>query len=283
MIHAVDLANPRSHELVVTSLIDSGFAVVENHPIDQQSLIELYNGWDESFVAGECKQYEADAESQNGYFSPDQSETAKGFMEKDLKEFFQYRPGCEMPPNLRDITAGYFDALFALGQTVLTWIQEQTSARLWQSLDRSLADWLDYEQTMLRILRYPPLTGTEPPGAVRAAAHEDINFITLLPAANKPGLEIKPRGEAWSVVDAPPGSIIINIGDMLQELTGGALPSTTHRVINPEPEDTASARLTAPVFCHPYDELVLSERYTAGQYLHERLAEINPEGLVPGR
>ena len=136
---------------------------------------------------------------------------------------------------------------------------------------------------MLRILRYPPFTEIEPGRAIRAAAHEDINFITLLPAANQSGLEIKPKGEDWTSVEAPAGSIIINIGDMLQELTQGMLPSTTHRVVNPDGADTGSARLTAPVFCHPYDDLVLSERYTAGQYLYERLAAINPAGLVPDR
>ncbi len=283
MIKAVDLGTPDSHEQVVTSLIESGFAVIENHGIEKQSLTDLYARWDDLFVNGEFRKFEADANSQNGYFSQDQSETAKGATEKDLKEFFQYRPGCEMPAALRELTANYFDTLFDLGKTILTWIQENTSTKLWESLDRPLPDWLDYEQTMLRILRYPPMTGNEPPGAIRAGAHEDINFITLLPAASKPGLEIRPKGQDWSAVEAPSGSIIINIGDMLQELTGGVLPSTTHRVVNPEGEDVTAARITAPVFCHPYDSLVLSDRYTAGQYLHERLAEISAEGLVPDR
>ena len=133
---------------------------------------------------------------------------------------------------------------------------------------------------MCRILHYPALTGDETEGAIRAGAHEDINFITLLPAATASGLEIKPGDSDWLPVSAAPGSIFINIGDMMQELTRGALPSTTHRVVNPDAADN-TARITAPVFCHPVESLRLSERHTAGSYLNERLTEINPEALRP--
>jgi isopenicillin N synthase-like dioxygenase len=110
------------------------------------------------------------------------------------------------------------------------------------------------------------------PGAVRAAAHEDINLITLLPAATQPGLEVQDLKGNWHKIECDPGTIVVNVGDMLQEASGGVFKSTTHRVVNPEGENVA--RYSIPLFVHPRSECVLSKKYTAGQYLDERLKEI---------
>ena len=129
-------------------------------------------------------------------------------------------------------------------------------------------------RTLLRVLHYPPMTGTEEVGAIRAAAHEDINMLTVLPAANEPGLQVLTQDGSWLDVPSDFGNIIINIGDMLQEASGGYFPSTTHRVINPEGADMTKARVSLPLFLHPKAEVVLSERYTADEYLTERLREL---------
>ncbi len=281
-ISIVDLSLNHAPRLVTESLIGSGFAVVENHPIPATELDEFYQAWDDFFLHGHPERYTTDAESLAGYFPPDLSETAKGHKARDLKEYFHFWPGGDLPEQVRDITLHYYDEIFSLGAAIMIWLQENTSGSLWTAIEKPFAEYLSRSETLLRILRYPPLTGREPPDAIRASAHEDINLITLLPAASQSGLEIQPRGaDTWIPVEAPAGSIVINIGDMLQELTGGALPSTTHRVINPSGEDATRARLTAPVFCHPFPEMVLSDRYTAGSYLKERLTEINPDPLKP--
>lgn len=281
-VRIVDLNQDDAPGQVTESLIESGFAVVENHPIPASELDEFYQAWDDFFLHGNPKNYSTDAESQAGYFSPDLAETAKGHEAQDLKEYFQFWPGHKLPPEVHDITMHYYDEIIALGASVMTWLQENTSGSLWQAIDKPFAEYLSRKQTLLRILRYPPLTGNEPADAIRAGAHEDINLITMLPAASQSGLEIQPKGMSeWFPVEAPAGSIVINIGDMLQELTGGALPSTSHRVVNPTGEDASKARLTAPIFCHPYPEMVLSDRYTAGSYLKERLNEINTDELKP--
>ena len=131
---------------------------------------------------------------------------------------------------------------------------------------------------LLRILHYPPLTGDEEPAAIRAAAHEDINLITILPAANEPGLQVLATDGSWLEVPCDFGNLIVNIGDMLQEVSGGYFPSTTHRVVNPEGSDKTVGRISLPLFCHPRPEVVLSERYTADGYLQERLRELRGEG-----
>ena len=278
----IDIGQHRAPaQAVVRSLEDSGFALVQGHAVTLEQLEQLYASWEQFFLSPERFDYRVDVASQNGYFSSADAETAKGYAQPDLKEYFQYHPGAELPAPLRDMTLTYFNQLLDLGRTILGWIEAQTPPALWRSLTAPLSSLLDPQNTLLRLLRYPPLSGNEPADAVRAAAHEDINLITLLPAANQTGLEIKPKGEAWQAVVSPPGTIIVNLGDMMQELTEGALPSTTHRVVNPQHVDAQGARLTAPIFCHPYGDLRLSERYTADEYLFERLSEINPRALQP--
>jgi isopenicillin N synthase-like dioxygenase len=281
MLPIVDLNNASASKDVTESLMSYGFGVIVNHPISAEFLDTLYKSWDDWFINGDTENFTTDAETQAGYFSTVLAETAKDSEAQDIKEYFQYWPGGELPSALEALTLEYYEALFQLSESVLNWVQADSPAELWTSLDRALGECISRKQTMVRILRYPPTTGMETGDSIRAGAHEDIDFITLLPAANKPGLEIKPKGQDWMPVHAPEGAIIINIGDMLQELTNGKLPSTTHRVVNPDPEEASAARLTAPLFCHPYPELVLSERYTAKAYLHKRLSEINPDELKP--
>ena len=129
-------------------------------------------------------------------------------------------------------------------------------------------------RTFLRILYYPALTGNETEGAIRAEAHEDINLITLLPAATASGLQVKDIKGQWHDVESDPGTIVINIGDMLQMCSSGYYQSTTHRVINPTGADAKKPRLSMPLFLHAKSEVKLSEEHTAGTYLHQRLEEI---------
>lgn len=132
----------------------------------------------------------------------------------------------------------------------------------------------DSEQTLLRVLHYPPLKGDEEPDAIRAAAHEDINLLTILPAANEPGLQVKSKDGSWLDVPCDFGSLIVNIGDMLQEASAGYFPSTTHRVINPQGSDQSKSRISLPLFLHPRPDVILSDRHTADSYLQERLREL---------
>jgi isopenicillin N synthase-like dioxygenase len=123
-------------------------------------------------------------------------------------------------------------------------------------------------------LHYPPLRGDEEPGAVRAAAHGDINLLTILPAATEPGLQVMGKDGNW--LDAPSdfGLLIVNIGDMLQEASGHYYPSTVHRVLNPAGAAAQKSRISMPLFLHPNRNVVLSERYTVESYFNERMQEL---------
>ena len=103
---------------------------------------------------------------------------------------------------------------------------------------------------------------------------DSINLITLLPAANEPGLQVQARDGSWLEVPCDFGNLVVNVGDMLQEASGGYFPSTTHRVVNPDGASHNRSRISIPLFLHPRSEVVLSQRHTAGSYLSERLEEL---------
>lgn len=142
--------------------------------------------------------------------------------------------------------------------------------------------------SILRPIHYPPIDPRQV-GRVRAAAHEDINLITLLVGSDEPGLEIKTRTGEWLPITTLPGTIVVNVGDMLQRLTNGLLPSTTHRVVNPPPPWDARSRHSIPFFLHfepdveiaPLPACVTPDRPArwpeptrAHDYLLQRLREI---------
>ena len=97
---------------------------------------------------------------------------------------------------------------------------------------------------------------------------------TLLLGAEEAGLELLTRKGEWKAIRVPEGALVINVGDMLQETSGGYFPSTTHRVINPTGEGSSQSRLSLPLFLHPRPEVVLSDKHTADSYLKERLREL---------
>ena len=99
-----------------------------------------------------------------------------------------------------------------------------------------------------------------------------------LRAASEPGLQVQGRDGQWQDVPCDFGTLVINTGDMLAEASRGYYPSTLHRVVNPVGEAAARSRVALPLFLHPRDEVVLSERYSAGRYLAERLRELGVKG-----
>jgi isopenicillin N synthase-like dioxygenase len=213
--------------------------------------------------------------TQDGYFPPDVSETAKGHSKKDIKEYFHYYPWGQCPAELKEQLAQYYKEANKLASELLSWVEAHTPKDVAKNYSQNLSSMVqDSEQTLLRVLHYPPLKGDEELGAIRAGAHEDINLLTVLPSANEPGLQVQKQDGSWMDVPCDFGTLIINIGDMLQEASDGYFPSTSHRVINPEGADKTKSRISLPLFLHPHSEVVLSERHTAGSYLHERLVEL---------
>lgn len=283
----VDMLQSDAAQVFTRSLKETGFAVLQNHGIDEDRVQGIYGEWKDflmslheartaAVMTPEQKSlldaYAFSVDHQDGYFGMDVSETAKGSTMKDIKHFYQcYFPWGRYPDKVSDDARLLHAEFLALGRKLLSWIQDETTA----TLRYELPDIIGAEQTMLRVLHYPAYsTDDVKPGAIRAAAHEDINLLTLLPAGTATGLQLKLHG-VWYNVPLLRGTLIVNIGDMLQEATGYEYKSTTHRVIKPADADDSADRMSIPCFIHPKPDTYLSNRYpTAKQFLDERLREI---------
>ena len=236
-VQTVDFKSENASTQLAESLRETGFAVLTNHPISANRITEAYEAWS-GFFADEGKHdWLRDPENQDGYF-PFKSENAKGAAKKDLKEFYHVYSWGKVPDEINGVTRALYQDLVDLGQVMLGWLDEHTPDDVKCGMTSSLAQMMDQSaQSLFRILHYPPVADDAEAEAIRAAAHEDINLITLLLAGSRPGLQAMDRHGEWHNVSCDPGMITINNGDMLSLATDGYYPSTTHRVVNPDAGD----------------------------------------------
>jgi len=277
MIKTVNLQDRHAPQAFVQSLHETGFAVLSHHPIDTDLIAQVYQEWTDYFASQDKFSDLFVPAEQAGYF-PFKSENAKGYSAKDLKEFFHVylnRQQYKYPKHLSDATKILFKDLTRLAQTLLQHAYEALPTSIQAKLSMPLPQMVDNSpSTLLRVIHYPPLQNNESQDALRAAAHEDINLITVLPAATALGLEARDTQNNWHPISADPGMIVVNVGDMLQEATDGYYISTTHRVVNPTGSLSQTARYSMPLFLHPRPDVRISERYLSQEYLDERLREI---------
>lgn len=275
-LKTVDFLDPQAAQKFTNSLRDTGFAVIKNHPISFSLIENTFAEWNLFFSKNDAykKNYLFDKKKQSGFF-PYKSENAKDSNLKDLKEFYHFFPWSTLPPEANKYTEEFFQKLNELGLKLLDWIYMNTPPEIKNQYSMPLSKMAENSaDTLLRPIHYPPISEDIEPGAVRAAAHEDINLITLLPAATEPGLQVLDINGIWHDVPCDRGTIVINSGDMLKMASGEYFPSTTHRVVNPLGSDSKKARMSMPLFVHPRNEVQLSDTHTAGSYLDERLKEI---------
>jgi isopenicillin N synthase-like dioxygenase len=277
-----------------------GFVALKGHFLDDALVSDLYreikNFFDLSVEAKE--KYEIPGiGGQRGYVSFGK-ESAKGKKEADLKEFWHFgqyveddaKKAKEYPENVLVDELPKFNEV---GEQAYKMLEKTAKYVL-----RSLALHLDLEETyfdhyirngnsILRPIHYPPIA-TEPKGAERAAAHGDINLITLLMGAQGKGLQVKNHNGDWIDAMAEPNEIMINVGDMLARHSNNKLKSTIHRVTNPPKEMWGTSRYSIPFFMHPISEMKLDvlencideenpkqfEDITSGEFLDQRLIEL---------
>lgn len=278
---------------LMAGLQEYGFIILKDHNVPVDLLDRAYDLATRFFAlpSSEKMRY---AKGLRGYV-PFGTEHAKDAKVADLKEFWQLgrEPTAEalahedLPPNVwpegvpgfRETFEALYDGLDETGRLLLRALAPR--------LDLP-EDWFDakvrFGTSILRVLHYPPVPDDAPPGAVRSAAHEDINFLTMLVAAKGAGLQLLDRDGTWLPVETEPRNLIVDSGDMLERLTNGVIPSTTHRVVNPEGPNVS--RYSMPFFMHPSSDVSLKAlpacaangparpEVTAGEFLAERLRQI---------
>ena len=282
-VQTVDFTASNASEMLAQSLHETGFAVLTNHPISSDRIASAYTAWSGFFSDESKNDWLFDPDNQDGYF-PFKSENAKGAKQKDLKEFYHVYSWGRVPDNINELTRTLYQDLVNLGQTLLGWLDDQTPNDVKAGMTSSLSDMMNQStQSLFRILHYPPVSDDVETDAIRAAAHEDINLITLLPAGSRPGLQAMDRNGDWHDVSCDPGMITINNGDMLSLATDDYFPSTTHRVVNPDigpdikpdtSDDANVSRYSMPMFLHPRNDAPLKPNFTADIFLQQRLKEI---------
>lgn len=293
-------AAPRSRliETLGEGLREFGFLNVEGHGIDSSLIRGTYDLWQRFFaLPDEVKRKYAGVEGGARGYTPFGVEHAKDNPLPDLKEFWHvgqeppeghpFRneyPGNVWPaeiPEIKEPTLRLYSSLERVAENLL-----RALAEYFDMPRDAFSSMMSVGNSILRILHYPPVRPEQAP-AVRAAAHEDINLITLLCEATDSGLEILTRDGEWMAVETGPGQIVVDAGDMLSRFTNEVIPATTHRVVNPA-ENAARDRYSMPFFVHPYSacDLTIPERFTgpdsppkyppitAGQFLEQRLREI---------
>lgn len=280
-----------------------GFVALKGHFLSEELIETLYSEIKNFFdLPTNIKDtYEIEGiGGQRGYTSFGK-ERAKGRKEGDLKEFWHFgqyvenNPSleAEYPPNVNVTELPKFNEV---GKTTFKMLEKTAKYVL-----RALSLYLGLEETyfdfsikngnsILRPIHYPPIL-TEPKNAERAAAHGDINLITLLMGAQGKGLQVQNHSGDWIDAIAQPDELMINVGDMLSRHTNNKLKSTIHRVVNPPKELWKTSRYSIPFFMHPISEMKLNvlescidtenpklyDDITAGDYLHERLIDL---GLI---
>ncbi len=280
-----------------------GFVALKGHFLTDELSNKLYEEVKNFFnLPNEVKEsYEIKGiGGQRGYTSFGK-ESAKGRTQGDLKEFWHFgqevvnnaQLKSEYPDNVIVNEIPNFNKVGIETYKMLekTAIYVLRALALYIGLDEFYFDnYVINGNSILRPIHYPPIQG-EPKGAVRAAAHGDINLITLLMGASASGLEVQNKKGEWIPVTALPEQLVINVGDMLERLTNNKLRSTIHRVVNPPREDWDKSRYSIPFFTHPISEMSLNclpecinelrpkvyDNITAGEFLNERLRDL---GLI---
>jgi isopenicillin N synthase-like dioxygenase len=274
-MHKIDYRDPAAPTQLTVALRHTGFAVLTQPPIPATLIAAVYQEWQGFFAAEDKYRYTFDSVSQSGYF-PFQTEQAKGYSQPDLKEFFHLYPHrTQLPLGISQRSLELCDRLTQLATELLGWLEAALPKEIRQQLPLPLEEMITGSQeTLLRPIHYPPLSGEEAAGAIRAAAHEDVNLLTLLPAATATGLEVQDNQGNWQPIPSDLGDLVVNVGDMLALVSNDYYRSTSHRVVNPEGEAAYGPRFSMPLFLHPRSEVHLTATITAKEFLQQRLREI---------
>ncbi len=153
-------------------------------------------------------------------------------------------------PTLRAAVLDYMAAVTCVGHALMAGVALSLGLPAAYFHDHYTA----HPTVLFRIFHYPatpPADGRD--YAFGVGEHTDYGLLTLLAQDDSGGLQIKGRDGVWFDAPPVPGTLVCNIGDMLDRLTRGVYRSAPHRVINTSGAD----RLSWPLFFDPgFDAVV---------------------------
>lgn len=298
-----DYYDETKKEKFLTDLYDAittvGFFSITHTGVDQELTDKAYEMSKDFFHSSKeykSQFFDSQLNGQRGFVA---SESAKGASKKDRKEFYHiaregsYLPNIWPSDSFKSLFEKYYLELSRYSKPLLEAIIASINLHLTQPIDHTkLSSQIDEGDSLLRLIHYPGYDkdlSVDPSTHFWAAAHTDIDYITIIPRATAKGLQVEKNG-IWHDVICAEDAFIINIGDMLTNLTNGLLVSSNHRVMA---DQSQSERFSLVFFVHPDHESPLnpwkeifsitggSQKFADGtrkEFLWERLLELGIGG-----
>jgi len=257
-------------DAIYTAATEQGFFYISGHGIEQSLMDRAFSVSRRFFELPESKKKTTAVNKlQRGWLAQGMSQLANA-RTHDLKEVFFWgretavddpdllagKPLAaqnlwpnEVFPELRTDLLPYYDAVCEVASHVMSAI----AISLEQSPDFFKAY---YQKPLARgqLVYYPPSTESdEAEERFGVAPHTDFGVLTLLLQDSSGGLQVYSKSGGWIEAPPIPGTLVCNIGDLLERWSNNRFSSTPHRVIN----RTKQARYSIPVFFDPHTDTVI--------------------------
>ncbi|KAF8325168.1 Clavaminate synthase-like protein [Cantharellus anzutake] len=262
---------------VVDAFKNIGFMYIKNHGVDEVFVQEVFHESDKFFALPQAVKDELawkDPRANRGYVkqgrervtdstdpevikklretSPDVKESMEIGLETD-PAWKNHWPSTGVAPDFRSTMLKFYDTCHTLHLDVLR------SIAMGLGLNERFFDPLaDQKCHTLRLLNYPPVSRKllEKEGQARAGAHSDYGSITFVFQDDVGGLQVQnPHTKNFISATPIPGTIVVNVGDLLARWSNDIFRSTLHRVVSPTRSDAASGftprRQSIAFFCNP--------------------------------
>ncbi|XP_072165145.1 uncharacterized protein [Diadema setosum] len=277
---------------VFTALTTIGFMYLKNHGISQEKVNDVFKYSGQLFSLPNDVKLKC-VKSKEGYFGylpiehhkldPNSLYPEHVISHETTFSLYQVLPEQEVP-ELGGALSGLFEASICLHNRVL-----QVMAMALRLEDPQFFSEMytlagkEGNVTSLCSLSYPPLTNIAvKEGQMRCGEHSDYGGITLLYQDDRGGLEVKNRRDEW--IQAPPieGTVLVNIGDLMQRWTSDRFIACKHRVKAPDdPIKRHQERKSIAFFGNPDSDAIVecvdkSNKYPAVRaidYLNMKLRE----------
>ncbi|MEZ4752404.1 MAG: 2-oxoglutarate and iron-dependent oxygenase domain-containing protein [Bdellovibrionota bacterium] len=208
-------------------------------PLPVKSEIEMKNAgaaWRGYFATGAELTLGKPDQKEGLYFGAEHENSHPGVLKAWPMHGRNQWPGSKELQKMRPLVLEYMAECAGLGQRLMACIALGLGLKESYFADRFTAE----PTTLFRIFNYPVSAGS----TWGVAEHTDMGFLTLLFQDEKGGLEVLSQENSWIPVPPIEGTLVINIGDMLEYWTHGLFRATPHRVRNA----SGQPRLSLPFF-----------------------------------